>query len=130
MRMRKGVDEMAGKNCVAIAGILLILLLGGCKNGNKEELGIKVVYEAEYICLDQSRIEARYFSLTDDSLNFVKIKMPDGEKHTLPQVIAASGARYSDEHSIQFWIKGNAMTLYAMGEEDEWKKIKEGMAKE
>ena len=68
--------------------------------------------------------------LTDNSLYFVKVKMVDGKEYTLPQVIAASGARYSDEYSLQFWIKGNSMTLYTMNEEREWEIIKEGTVKE
>jgi membrane-bound inhibitor of C-type lysozyme len=54
----------------------------------------------------------------------------DGKEYTLPQVISASGVRYSDEYSIQFWTKGNRMTLYTMNEEREWDIVKEGIVKE
>lgn len=59
-------------------------------------------------------------------MNFVKVKIAGENEYTLPQVIAASGVRYSDEYSIQFWVKGSIITLYKMNEVREWEIVKEG----
>ena len=120
------------RKVVIVIGVLLLLVISftGCSTIAKEKLAVELTQEVEYISSDESKIEARFYSLTDNSLKFVKVKMVDGKEYTLPQVIAASGARYSDEYSLQFWIKGNAMTLYKMNEEREWEIIKEGTVKE
>ena len=121
---------MRRKVAIAIAVIQLVIAFTGCSTLAKEKLNLELTQEVEYICSDESKINVRFYTLTDNSLYFVKVKMVDGKEYTLPQVIAASGARYSDEYSLQFWIKGNSMTLYKMNEEREWRIIKEGTVKE
>jgi membrane-bound inhibitor of C-type lysozyme len=122
--------NMRRKVVIVIGVLLLVIAFTGCITIAKEKLTVELTQEVEFICSDESKIEARFYTLTDNSLNFVKVKMVDGKEYTLPQVIAASGARYSDEYSLQFWIKGNSMTLYKMNEEREWEIIKEGTIKE
>ena len=46
---------------------------------------------------------ARYGSLADGSLHFVKVEMPDGCVRTLPQAMSASGARYTDDRDLVWW---------------------------
>jgi len=41
---------------------------------------------------------ARYGYLSDGSLQFVKVLMPNGKEYTLPSLVSASGARFTDEH--------------------------------
>ncbi|MDX9827414.1 MAG: MliC family protein [Spirochaetia bacterium] len=113
-----------------LAVLLLVFATGSCSTRYGAPLGVNVINEAEYICTDDSLMKVRYYSLTDNSLYFVKIVMSDGNEYTLPQVIAASGARYSDDRNIQFWIKGDSMTLYSLGAKGEWEKITEGIVKE
>jgi membrane-bound inhibitor of C-type lysozyme len=124
------VFAMRRKVAIAMAVILLVIAFTGCTTIAIEKLNVELIQEEEYVCSDGSKINVRFYTLTDKSLNFVKVKMVDGKEYTLPQVIAASGARYSDEYSLQFWIKGNSMTLYKMNEEREWEIIKEGTVKE
>ena len=124
------IITMRIKVVIAIAIILLVIAFTGCSTIAKEKLNVELTQEVEYLCSDESKIDVRFYALTDNSLNFVKVNMVDGNEYTLPQVIAASGARYSDEYSLQFWIKGNAMTLYKMNEEREWEIVKEGTIKE
>ena len=50
----------------------------------------------------------------------------DGKEYTIPQLVSGSGARYSDEHEIQFWIKGNKVTISKMNENGVFSIIKEG----
>jgi len=124
------IFTMRRKVVIALKIILLVIIFTSCRTVVKEKLNVELTQEVEYLCSDGSKIDARFYTLTDNSLSFVKVKIVDGKEYTLPQVIAASGARYSDEYSLQFWIKGNSMTLYKMNEEREWEIIKEGKVKE
>ena len=124
------IFTMRRKVVIALKIILLVIIFTSCRTIVKEKLNVELTQEVEYLCLDGNKIDARFYTLTDNSLSFVKVKIVDGKEYTLPQVIAASGARYSDEYSLQFWIRGNSMTLYKMNEEREWEIIKEGKVKE
>jgi len=124
------VFTMRRKVVIAIRMLLLVITFTGCSTITKEKLNVELTQVVEYICSDESKINARFYTLTDNSLSFVKVNIVDGKEYTLPQVIAASGVRYSDEYCLQFWIKGNSMTLYKMNEEREWEIIKEGTVKE
>jgi membrane-bound inhibitor of C-type lysozyme len=121
---------MRRKTFITMGVILLVITFIGCSTKAKEKLNVELIQEVEYQCSDESIVNARFYKLTDYSLQFVKVKLMDGKEYTLPQVISASGVRYSDEYSIQFWTKGNRMTLYTMNEEREWDIVKEGIVKE
>jgi membrane-bound inhibitor of C-type lysozyme len=56
---------------------------------------------------DGAQITARYFSLSNGSLDFVKLTMPDGMEYTLPHAVSASGERYTDGLKLVWWIKGS-----------------------
>lgn len=58
--------------------------------------GTPVVYQ----CANGDCIVARYYSLSDGSLDFVKVTMPESREYTLPHVVSASGARYTDDHHV------------------------------
>lgn len=58
-----------------------------------------------YNCDDGRSLVVRHYSLSDHSLEFIKLSLP-GKVHTLPQVVSASGARYSDSDNMQWWAKG------------------------
>jgi membrane-bound inhibitor of C-type lysozyme len=120
---------MKRKIVIAIAVVVLIMTFVGCSTNAKAKLSVELDQEVEYQCSDGSKVNARFYTLTDNSLSFVKIKITKEKEYTLPQVIAASGVRYSDEYSIQIWTKGNEMTLYKMNEDREWEIIKEGVGK-
>ena len=66
------------------------------------------------------RFVARYGSLSDGSLHFVKIKMPDGHEYTLPQVLSGSGARYTDERDIVWWEHHGAVRIDVRGPDGKW----------
>ena len=63
------------------------------------DIGPPVYYRSD----DGNLFVARYGSLSDGTLHFVKIKMPDGQQYTLPQVLSASGVRYTDESELVWW---------------------------
>jgi len=88
---------------LTITALSGLLLLAGC---GRAELGVKGGEPVIYSCGAQ-KIEARYYCLTDDSLSFVKLRLPDGHSYTLPQTVSASGVRYTDEFELIWWTKGD-----------------------
>ena len=56
----------------------------------------------------------------DESLNFVKLSLPDGKDYTLPQAVSASGARYTDDHEVVWWNKGKEGFVEMRDEAGEW----------
>ena len=112
-----------------LLNILLLLLATGCVHENSDNLKVVLGREYTYQCDDGSKIKARFCSLSDSSLNFVKIITEDGKEYTLPQLVSGSGARYSDERGLEFWIKGNEVTISKMGEDGKWKIVKHGRTK-
>ena len=81
----------------------------------------------KYECDSKTQVIAHYYQLSDSSLSFVKIAFgAKGSRikrvFTLPQVIAASGVKYSDEMKLIWWVKGDSGTLYFSngGPEESW----------
>jgi membrane-bound inhibitor of C-type lysozyme len=110
--------------------ILILLMSVGCQRKSIESISAIVGKEYIYLCTDGSIVKARFGELSDKSLSFVKIKMDNGKEYTLPQLVSASGARYSDERELEFWIKGDRVTISKMNENGEWKVEKKGETKE
>jgi len=81
-----------------------MILLGGCDLG-AGKLGVTGGDPVTYLCEQNQKVQVRYFSLSDESLNFVKLALPDGKDYTLPQAVSASGARYTDDHEVVWWNK-------------------------
>jgi membrane-bound inhibitor of C-type lysozyme len=101
---------------------VLIISLCGCAGSLHGTLltaniGPAVYYRSD----DGERFVARYGSLSDGSLHFVKVKMPDGQEHTLPQVISASGVRYTDEKEIVWWTHKGTVRVDVRDAEGAWK---------
>ena len=63
---------------------------GDCK-GDAASCGLTVKggEPVVYTCGTEETITARYYSLSDDSLHFVKVTLPDGKVYTLPAVLSA-----------------------------------------
>ncbi len=94
--------------CKIITGISILLCFISCtKNDNPE---IVKTAEAVYQNSEGKKMEAVFYSLSDNSLNFVRVTY-DEKQYTLPQLVSASGARYSDEFSMEFWIKGDSASV-------------------
>ncbi len=81
------------------------------------EMGPPVYYESD----NGDRFVARYGSLSDGSLYFVRVKMPDGQEFTLPQVISGSGVRYTDEREVVWWTHQGTVRVDVRDEEGKWK---------
>lgn len=80
-------------------------------------LGPPVYYRSD----DGARFVARYGSLSDGSLHFVKVKMPDGQEYTVPQAVSASGVRYTDEREIVWWTHKSTVRVDVRDAEGAWK---------
>lgn len=89
-------------------------LAGGAVHG-----GTPVLYR----CEAGVQITARYATLADESLRFVKLTMPGGGEVTLPQVLSASGARYSDDGQWGWWIKGEGGRLEGRAPDGTWRPL-------
>ena len=63
---------------------------------------------------------ARYGSLSDGTLHFVKVKMPDGRQYTLPQIVSASGARYTDEKELVWWTHQGTVRVDVRDDQGKW----------
>lgn len=104
-----------------VAGLLVTAtILSGCVTTTESELDVRLTGRFVYDTGTEETITASYHTLSDDSLNFVKLVLPDGEEHTLPQVVSASGARYSDDRALVWWVKGETARLETRGDGGEW----------
>lgn len=65
---------------------------------------------SDYLCNDGSKVKATFYNLSDKSLSFVKLTV-DGEMYTLPQVVSASGTRYTDLNKIELFTKSDTALL-------------------
>jgi membrane-bound inhibitor of C-type lysozyme len=66
-------------------------------------LTVSVGQPISYESGKDERFSARYGQLSDGTLHFVKVTLPDGHEYTLPQVFSASGARYTDDRDLVWW---------------------------
>ena len=69
------------------------------------------------------RFVARYGSLSDDSLSFVKVTMPDGRQWTLPRAVAASGERYTDERVV-WWEHHGTVRVDVLRDDGRWEEAR------
>jgi membrane-bound inhibitor of C-type lysozyme len=81
--------------------------------------GDTVVYQTDA----GEKIIARYFCLSDSSLNFVKVTLPGGKEFTLPQSMSASGVRYTDDRELVWWTKGNSAFAEKRDSVGQWVKL-------
>lgn len=99
--------------------IALVCVTGCGFFGNQSlsvSTGKRVVYQSE----NGQLITATYYSLSDGSLSFVKVKLPDGRERTLPRVLSASGERYTDDRDLVWWTKGDRAFAETRGETGQW----------
>jgi len=100
--------------------VAILFCIVGCISGKYSDLSVRGGNFLTYSCENNDLIAARYYSLSDNSLNFVKLTMPDGKEYTLPQALSASGARYTNDLELVWWIKGDAATVEIRSREGDW----------
>ena len=102
--------------------IILTVSLCSCVTNSQEKVPTVDLRSPVYYKSDNGdHFEARYGSLSDGSLNFVKLKMPDGREYTLPQAISGSGARYTDDREIVWWEHQGTVRVDIRDAEGKWK---------
>ena len=99
----------------------VFLFVSGCISINHSQaltvdLGPVILYgneQGESYC-------AQYGSLSDGSLHFVKVTMPDGRRYTLPQVVSASGVRYTDDRELVWWAHQGEVQITTRNNSGDW----------
>ncbi len=101
---------------------ILAVCLGGCVASlNKKVLTVEIGPPVYYNSANGEKFVARYGSLSDGSLHFVKVKIPDGREFTLPQVVSASGVRYTDERELVWWTHQGIVRVDVRDADGKWK---------
>lgn len=108
------------RNLIILFALLALVSVGGCASAKEETLTVLGGEPVNYTCENGEQIVARYYSLSDDSLDFVKVTMPDGQELTLPNAVSASGARYTDDREWVWWTKGESAFAETRDESGEW----------
>lgn len=102
----------------ALLGILV--LVSGCGDSGEQGLSVTGGEPVEYVNAEGQSVTARFYTLSDGSLRFVKLSLPGGGDHTLPQSVSGSGARYTDDGQLTFWVKGDSATVETRDDRGEW----------
>jgi membrane-bound inhibitor of C-type lysozyme len=106
------------------AGLVMSILtvsLCGCYETSYPELTVDIGPPVSYRSDNGDLFTARYGSLSDGSLGFVKVEMPNGQGYTLPQVMSGSGVRYTDERQLVWWLHQGTIRIDVRAEEGNWK---------
>ena len=108
--------------CITVTvGMLYAWLLAGCATSARQpELKARIGPPVHYCSTSGEQFVARYGSLADGSLHFVKVQMPGGRDYTLPQVVSASGARYTDERELVWWTHQGTVRVDVRNAEGNW----------
>ncbi len=110
-----------GRIIVSLVVIISAAFQSSCfKSPDQEPLTVNIGQPVHYISDDGCHFKAKYGSLSDKSLHFVKVTMPDGREHTLPQVISASGVRYTDERALVWWAHKGTVHVEVRDEDGRW----------
>jgi len=97
------------------------LLLAGCISGERtSRLAAHLGPPVHYQSASGETFVARYGSLADDTLHFVKVQLPGGRTYTLPQVVSASGVRYTDERDLVWWCHQGTVRVDVRSPEGGW----------
>ena len=112
---------MTIRNVMVLCVALLLAGASGCTGIDPGTLMIRPGERVVYRCEGGERIGARYYSLSDKSLDFVKVLLPDGREVTLPQSLSASGVRYTDDREWVWWTKGDSAFAETRAPSGEWR---------
>lgn len=109
--------------CFVFLLFCALFSLGGLSFAEEQPLAVTGGEPVIYSCDNGDRVVARYYSLSDESLCFVKVLFSDGREYTLPQVLSASGARYTDDMELVWWIKGDQAYVEKRDHQGEWQPL-------
>ena len=120
MKSRK--QTFGSLRVVFFMSTLLLFLWACAEKPHKSEIALTVEIgpPVTYESANGDRFVARYGSLSDGSLDFVKLKMPNGREYTLPQAVSGSGARYTDDREIVWWEHRGTVRVDVRGAGGKW----------
>ncbi len=120
--MKKGGQVFKPSRSLFFIITLLASLWACAESRNKSETPLNVDIEppVAYVSANGDQFVARYGSLSDGSLNFVKVKIPSGQEYTLPQAVSGSGARYTDDREIVWWEHQGTVRVDVRGVDGKW----------
>lgn len=107
-----------------IFAAVLIFVNSACKD--KDKLEVDLIYSATYDSDSGKSLFVRYYSISDGTLFFIKIKGLGAEEHTLPQAVFASGSRYTDFLNFECLVKGDEMQVLELDSDGNWESIFSG----
>jgi len=106
---------------IFLCALVAVAALAGCGSSKQgEALTVTGGEPITYKCEGGEEIVARYYALSDNSLHFVKVTLPDGQVQTLPNAVSASGARYTDDRMWVWWTKGETGFAETRNDKGEW----------
>jgi membrane-bound inhibitor of C-type lysozyme len=114
---------MSKRIFTALCTIAALYCIAGCDSCSQSGLSVVGGDPVDYQCGNGDLIVAKYYTLSDSSLYFVKVQLPDNEVYTLPQSVSGSGARYTDEMKMIWWVKGDSVTVQMRDEYGDWQPV-------
>ena len=102
--------------------IVLAFFVSSC---DSHQLSLEKTVSLNFIDSNKDTIKVDIYTLSDDSLSFIKAWYQNQE-YTLPQVVSADGARYSDGRDVTIWLIGDKLS-FEDNENKEEKIIKFGL---
>ncbi len=112
------------RNGIRIAmGALLLAFFWGAALAETGRPAVTAGKAVPYVCENGDRVIATYYDLSDGSLAFVKVRLPDGKTITLPRALSASGSRYTDDVALVWWIKGDGAFAEVRGASGDWQPL-------
>lgn len=102
----------------------MIFVNSACKN--KDKLEVDLIYSATYDSDYGKSLFVRYYSISDGTLFFIKVKGLGAEEQTLPQAVSASGVRCTDFLNFECLVKGDEMQVLELDSDGNWESIFSG----
>ena len=114
------IETVRSIKTILFISLLVVFLCSCAARPSKTALTVNFGPPVQYRSESGEQFVARYGSLSDGSLHFVKLTMPDGQEYTLPQVISGSGVRYTDEREIVWWTHQGTVRVDVRDAEGKW----------
>lgn len=106
--------------------LYVLLFVQGCSPfkvfSTDIELQVSAGEVIVYQCESNDQITVRYYSLSDSSLSFVKLHLPNESEITLPNVLSASGVSYSSG-SVKWSENNGRASIYIQDKDRQWQPL-------
>jgi len=96
--------------------IVLVFFISSC---DSNQLYLQKKVSLNFVDSNKDTIKVDIYVLSDDTLSFIKAWYQNQE-YTLPQVVSADGARYSDGRDVAIWLVGDKLNLEYKNKKNEF----------